>query len=196
MYKSKSSNHKDFLCQFTLSLHSSFNIYNALYVKLWTPIYKRPIYPWLFNGANLNLCLKLMIHSTIFVFQLLVFMKFNVFKILPQVQLWIPDSGPNRPQDFCCINLELGLRLWCLKTLSTIYQLYRGGQFHRWRKPEFPENITDQLQVIDKLYHIKLYRVHLAMSWIRTHNFSGDRADCTGSCKSWPWPWWPLLVQI
>jgi hypothetical protein len=75
-----------------------------------------------------------------------------------------------------------GLWLRWLPLFSTIFQLYSGGQFYLWMKPDYPEKNTDLPQVTDKRYHIMLHQGHLA--WVGLTTLMVIGTHCIGTYKS------------
>jgi hypothetical protein len=64
---------------------------------------------------------------------------------------------------------------------AAIFQLYRDGQFNWWGKPK---KTTDEPPATDNLYHIMLYRIHLAWTGLELTTLMVIGTDCIGSYKS------------
>ena len=72
-------------------------------------------------------------------------------------------------------------------SLSTIFKQYRSDQFFFWwRKPEYPGKTIDLPEVTDKLYHILLYRVHLAWLGFELPTLVVIGSECIASYKKNP----------
>jgi hypothetical protein len=66
---------------------------------------------------------------------------------------------------------------------TTVVRLYRGDQFYWWMKPEYPEKITDLLQVTVKIYYIMLYVLNLAWAGFELTTLVVIGTDCIDSYK-------------
>ena len=84
---------------------------------------------------------------------------------------------------FTCRGIKLGL--WCLSHFQQYFSYIVACLFYCWRKPEYLQGITTNLlQVTDKLYHIILYRVHLAWAGFELTTLVVIGTDYIGSYKS------------
>ena len=105
--------------------------------------------------------------------------RFSTLGLFLMISLyWIPDYSGYGVNRFTVFHLDFDLIFGVLMPLSAIFQLYHGGQFYWWRKPDDLDITTDLSHVTDKIYHTMLY----TSPWSRfelTHNISGDR-----HCKS------------
>ena len=63
--------------------------------------------------------------------------------------------------------------LWCLTSLSTLFEPYFGVSFIGGGNWSARRKTKDLLQLTDKLNYLTLCRAHLAIIGIRTHNMSG-----------------------
>ena len=80
---------------------------------------------------------------------------------------------PAKAHYFVLIYSPIAPMFMIITTNFNIISVICSGLFYWWRKHE---------KTTDKLDYIMLYRVHLIVSWIQTHNFSVALISCI--CKT------------
>ena len=131
---------------------------------------------------ELVICSQVLVYYMYYVpyfYQKQILSTFSYFFFLP----WIVTRGCSF-EPLMTMILWLGLGLWCVTPLATIFQLYRSSPFYWWRKPEYMKKTTDILPLTDKL--ITLCCMEYTLPWVGFYltKLVVIGTDCIGSCKS------------